>query len=146
MQLVIKTKVKGNYKSIMEQFDLKLFKALAPKSAPMEIVEFTGSNKGDRVHIRFTSPINADWISLITDDGSNDQKAWFVDEGIKLPLGLSYWRHQHIVEKIDENSSYIIDDITYKGPNTLMTYLMYPGIFFGFYPRKKIYRKYFGPA
>ena len=144
MNIVIKTKVKGHYKTIMTQFDRQLFEALAPKNAKMEIVEFTGSKKGDRVHLRFISPIKAEWVSIITEDGSDDQQAFFVDEGVQLPFGLSYWRHQHIVRKLSETESEIIDDISFKGSNALTTLVMYPGIYASFLPRKKIYQSYFG--
>ncbi|MEO1515822.1 MAG: hypothetical protein AAFV95_12445 [Bacteroidota bacterium] len=143
MNVRLETEVDGNYKDVMARFDLDLFKALAPKVPPMEIVEFTGSKKGDRVHIRFTSPVQTEWISLITEDGTTDSEAYFVDEGHTLPPGLSYWRHKHIVEKVSENRSRIVDDITFKGSNFILSLLMYPAIYLGFYPRKKIYRQYF---
>ena len=143
MNIQIKTQVKGNFKEIMRQFDRKLFEALKPKGADMEIVEFTGSETGDKVHIRFNKPLKAEWISHITDHGSNDQEAYFIDEGVKLPFPLSYWKHKHIVQKITEDTSWIIDDITFKGPNFLVSLLLYPGIYAGFYPRKRIYRAFF---
>ena len=144
MKVRFQTKVKGNYKDVIAAFDRKLFEALKPKMAKMEIVEFTGSKKGDRVHIRFTSPIKAEWISLITEDGADQSEAFFVDEGVKLPFPLTYWRHKPLVQKISEDSSYIIDDITFKAKNSLLTYLLYPAIYLGFAPRKKIYQQYFG--
>lgn len=146
MNIQLKTKVSGNYKSIMARFDRQLFEALKPKQAKMEIVRFTGSKKGDVVHIRFLSPIKAEWVSLITEDGENEQEAYFIDEGEQLPFPLSYWRHKHIVQKIDADSAYIIDDITFKGPNGLLSILLYPAIYLGFYPRRKIYQSYFGDA
>ncbi|MCO6476261.1 MAG: cyclase [Phaeodactylibacter sp.] len=146
MNIQLEARVKGNYRDVMAQFDRKLFEALAPKQGNMEIVEFTGSKEGDRVHIRFLSPIKADWISLITEDAVSDTEAYFVDEGVQLPFPLSFWRHKHIVRKITEDTSCIIDDITFRGPNALLTLLLYPAIYLGFYPRKRIYRKYFGEA
>jgi len=139
----MKTKVNGNYKEIMKRFDRQLFEALKPKGAKMEIVEFTGSKKGDTVHLRFLSPIKAEWISKITEDYEDEKEAYFIDEGTKLPFPLSYWRHKHVVEKITEDTSYIVDDMSFKGPFFLITWLMYPAIYLGFYPRKKIYRSYF---
>lgn len=144
MNLKLTTIVSGNYKAVMDRFDRHLFEALAPKQGKLEIVEFTGSKKGDRVHLRFLSPIKADWISLITDDGVDEHQAYFVDEGDTLPFPLRYWHHRHVVKKITEDTSRIIDDITFKGPNALITFLMYPAIFIGFYPRKRIYQAYFG--
>ncbi len=143
MNIKIETEVNGHYLAVMEKFDLTLFEALKPKGADMEIVAFTGSKKGDRVHIRFRSPIKAEWVSLITEDGHNEKEAWFVDEGDTLPFPLSYWKHRHIVRKLSDTKSLIVDDITFKGPNKLMTALMSPGIYAGFYPRKKVYKRFF---
>ena len=102
MNIQLKTKVEGNYKDIMNRFDRNLFEALKPKNAKMEIVEFTGSKKGDKVHLRFLSPIKAEWISVITEDGENEKEAYFIDEGTQLPFPISSWRHKHIVQKITE--------------------------------------------
>ncbi|MEM9822753.1 MAG: hypothetical protein AAF985_16860 [Bacteroidota bacterium] len=143
MQLTLTTKVDGHYREVMERFDRQLFEALKPPMASMSILAFTGSKKGDRVHIRFESPIQAEWISEITEDEINDKEAFFVDEGVQLPFPLKYWRHKHIVRKIDETSSYIIDDIQYEGPNTLVSFLLYPAMYIGFAPRKKVYQQYF---
>ena len=146
MNIKIQTQVKGNYKEIMARFDRALFEALAPRQPKMEIVEFTGSKKGDRVHIRFLQPLKVDWVSVITEDEISNAEAYFIDEGVQLPFPLTFWRHQHIVRKITDDTSCIIDDITFRGPNVLVTLLLYPAIYLGFYPRKKIYRRYFGKA
>jgi len=144
MNITIKTKVAGNYQTIIQRFDRQLFEALAPNMGKMEIVEFTGSKKGDRVHIRFIRPVKADWISEITEDEINETEAYFIDQGTQLPWPLAEWKHRHIVQKITENTSCIIDDIHYRGKNAFFTLLLYPALFFGFYPRKKKYRAYFG--
>ncbi len=143
MNIQLKTKVNGNYKDIMRRFDRKLFEALKPRNADMEIVEFTGSEKGDKVHLRFHSPIKTEWISHITESGENEKEAFFIDEGVELPFPLSFWKHKHIVRKITDDSSFIIDDITFKGFNFLLTLILYPAIYAGFYPRKKVYKAYF---
>jgi len=143
MNIILKSPVKGNYKKVMAAFDRSLFEALKPPVGEMEIVEFTGSQKGDKVHIRFHSPIKAEWISDIVEDQVTDQRAWFVDVGVKLPWPLATWTHRHIVEKVDEQNSMIIDDITFTGNNFILSLFLYPAIFFGFYPRKKVYQKYF---
>ena len=143
MNLKLKTLVKGNYKEVMAAFDRSLFEALKPPYGEMEIVEFTGSKKGDRVHIKFHSPIKAEWISKITEDEVTDEMALFVDEGIKLPWPIVKWTHRHIVEKVDDENSMIIDDISFSGSNIIFSLIIYPAIFLGFYPRKKIYQAYF---
>jgi len=143
MNIQLKTKVEGNYKKIMKRFDRQLFEALKPKNANMEIVEFTGSKKGDLVHLKFLSPIKTEWISEIIEDGEDEKESYFIDKGVKLPFPLSYWQHKHIVQKITEDSSYIIDDMTFKGSNFLFTLVLYPALYIAFYPRKKIYKSYF---
>ena len=143
MNVTIKAQVVGNYKKVMAAFNRELFEALKPPQGKMEIVEFTGSKKGDRVHMKFISPIKAEWISHITENGENDQQAWFIDEGMQLPWPLKTWKHKHIVKRIDDQNSVIIDDMTFTGRNALLTLLLYPAIFIGFYPRKRIYKQYF---
>ena len=41
MRIVIKTKVNGYYKEVMDRFDLALFNALKPAIGNMDIVQFT---------------------------------------------------------------------------------------------------------
>lgn len=143
MNVTLRAPVRGNYKEVMAAFDRDLFEALKPSQGEMEIVKFTGSKKGDQVHMKFISPIKAEWISDITEDGENDERAWFVDVGITLPWPLATWTHRHIVEKVDEHNSIIIDDMTFTGRNLLLTLFLYPAIYIGFSPRKKVYQTYF---
>lgn len=143
MNITLKSPVKGNYKKVMAAFDLALFEALKPTYGNMEIAAFTGSKKGDKVHMKFHKPIQAEWVSHITEDGETDQCAWFIDVGVQLPWPLATWTHRHSVEKIDEDNSMIVDDMTFTGKNFLLTLLLYPSLFLGFYPRKKVYRAYF---
>ena len=146
MNIVLKTPVKGNYKEVMKRFDRDLFEVLLPKQGEVKIQEFTGSKKGDRVHLKFISPIKTEWVSDITEDGEDDQSSYFIDEGTQLPFPLTYWKHKHIVEKISEQESLIIDDISFKAGNPIFTLLLYPAIYLGFFPRKKIYKRYFNPS
>ncbi len=143
MNVTLKTPVKGNYKKIIAAFDRDLFEALKPPTGEMEIITFTGSQKGDIVHLRFIKPFKAEWISDIVEDDMTDDKAWFVDVGRNIPWPLGSWTHRHIVEKIDDTHSMIIDDMTFTGKNAFLTLLLKPAIFIGFYPRKKIYKTYF---
>jgi ligand-binding SRPBCC domain-containing protein len=128
----------------MERFDLDLFEALKPIGAQMEVVQFTGSKTGDIVELKFVSPIKAEWISKITDHGSDRDSAYFVDEGEVLPFPLQQWKHRHIVERVDDDYSIIVDDIQYSSGFWLLDLLLYPAMLVGFYPRKFSYRKYFG--
>ena len=144
MKIRFETQVRGYYTEVMKRFDRDLFEALKPKQGDMEILEFTGSETGDRVHIRFNSPLSMEWVSDIVDHGMDAEKAYFIDEGVKLPYPLGFWRHKHIVKKLDEDHSMIIDDIEYKARLAFMTPLLYPALYAAFYPRKKVYQSYFG--
>lgn len=143
MKLKLETQVVGNYKEVMQAFDLKLFEVLKPPIGKMEVVEFTGSKKGDKVHLRFISPMKAEWVSDIVEDGVTDSLAYFVDVGVKLPWPLATWQHRHVVKRIDDDHSLIVDDITYTASNGLLTLLMYPALYISFFPRKSVYRSYF---
>lgn len=144
MKIRFETRVRGHYKEVMKRFDRDLFEALKPKQGDMEIVEFTGSEKGDRVHLKFNSPFSMEWISDIVEHGADEEKAYFIDVGVKLPFPLGFWRHRHIVEKIDEQYSMIVDDIEYKAKPSFLTPVLYPALYAAFSPRKKIYQSYFG--
>jgi len=142
MTIILKTKVPGNYKKVMERFDRDLFEALKPPIG-MEIEKFTGSKKGDQVVLKFTFPAKFTWQSDIIEDGHDEKRAWFVDKGIILPWPLKTWEHQHIVERIDDENCSIIDHMTYTCGNALLTTIIKPFLFGAFYPRKKIYQSYF---
>lgn len=146
MNIKLTTRVDGHYLDVMKRFDRKLFEELLPPVGKTEIIDFTGSMTGDKVHLRFITPLKAEWISDITDHGQDDSKAWFVDEGRVLPFGLSYWKHRHIVRKVGNETSEIIDDITFKASNPVLSLIMYPGLWLSFYPRKSIYKRYFKQA
>lgn len=143
MRFILKTSVQGYYLDIMERFDIDLFKSLKPIGAKMTVTQFTGSKTGDIVALEFTSPIKASWVSKIINHGQDENKAFFIDEGELLPFPLKSWTHHHIVERIDDQSSVIIDDITYSTGIKLLDLLMYPAMYLSFYPRKSGYRRYF---
>ena len=143
MKFTIKTPVTGNYKDVMSKFDLDLFEFLKPKGAKMEVVKFTGSETGDTVHIRFTSPIKADWISDIVDHGIDDDEAFFLDVGSTLPWPIKKWKHRHVVKNVGTNESVIEDQIEYKTSNVILDALIRPFMYMGFFPRRKQYQTYF---
>lgn len=144
MHLKLKTKVKQNYLSVKNGFDEKLFLSLNPPFPPVKLKEFGGCVKGDKVHLELNFIFfKQDWISDITFDNTTDTVFEFIDEGTQLPFFLKYWKHHHIVERVDANSSYIIDDIQFKSPYKLMDFLLYPVLWLQFAYRKPIYKKLF---
>lgn len=143
MNMRFETEVPGYYTEVMSRFDRTLFEALAPPLVPLNIMNFTGSKTGDLVHLKFGGIINTEWISKIIDHGIDEENAFFIDQGTKLPFPLKTWHHRHIVQKIGPDRSKIIDDIDFESYNPLMSALIYPLLYLGFKPRGKIYRQYF---
>lgn len=147
MNIYISTKVNGTPEVILSKFDRALFEALVPPGMKIHLLRFDGSVKGDEVHIEMLPlgipRLKQEWHSLITENVNGENESWFVDEGTKLPWFLSKWKHRHLVRKISPDTSEIIDDITYKSPFFLLSWLLYPVMFLQFYYRKPVYRKYF---
>lgn len=145
MHIQIKTPVKGDYKKVLAQFDRSLFEALSPPGAQVELVRFDGSHKGDTVHIqlKLAGFFKQDWVSEITSEGVTDNRAWFTDEGTRLPFFLETWKHNHIVENHGDYSV-IVDDIYFTSPLLFLDPLLYPVLYAQFAWRKKIYQRIFG--
>ena len=144
MHLKLKTKVNQNYLQVKDGFNENLFLSLNPPFPPVKLKEFGGCNMGDRVHLELNFIFfKQDWISDITYDHTNDHLFEFIDEGVKMPFFLRYWKHHHIVSKISELNSAIIDDIHFKTPFLFFDYLFYPVLWLQFAYRKPIYRRIF---
>jgi ligand-binding SRPBCC domain-containing protein len=144
MHLKLKTKVESDFLKVKDKFNEELFVKLNPPFPPVELKEFGGCEKGDKVHLRLNFIFfKQDWISEITFDNTDDKVFEFIDEGTQLPFFLKSWKHHHIVEKIDSSGSFIIDDVTFKSPFMLIDFLLYPVLWLQFAYRKPIYKKFF---
>lgn len=143
MKVQLKAKVQGNYVDVYEKFDIKFFEYLLPAFPKSEIIQFTGSKTGDIVELRFKKPLNQRWVSDITDHKIEEDHAYFVDEGSELPWPLKFWKHKHIIRKVDNSTSIIEDDMQYSTNIKLLDLLMWPVVYLAFRPRKSLYRKYF---
>ncbi|MCA6074520.1 hypothetical protein [Fulvivirga sedimenti] len=138
MKIILRSDVKGDWQSVFRAFDRTLFEFLLPPGA--KLLRFDGSRSGDIVHLRF--PLNMEWKSKITQDHEENEHAFFVDEGVILPLGLKNWHHEHHVFK-DGDGARIEDRITFSMGNTVLTMLTYPFLYLAFLPRVWQYKKYF---
>ena len=145
MKINIKTTIAAPYLEVFRLFNRSLFEQLVPPGAKVELIQFDGSKKGDRVHLRLFLPLvkPQDWISVITYDEINNKEAIFIDEGEKLPFFLAKWKHRHIVRNVDENTAEIIDAIEFSSPYKLTDVLLYPLLYVQFLWRKPIYKKFF---
>ena len=143
MRILLKSVVKCNYEKVSTDFSSDLFGYLLPPKFVASLVAYEGSTPGSKVHIRFKLPWPSDWISIIKSETKDAGKYVFVDEGEKLPFGLKSWRHIHSVVKVDEDHTQIIDDMSFSVGNKIFDYFVFPVLYLSFYPRKKLYKKYF---
>jgi ligand-binding SRPBCC domain-containing protein len=142
----VKTIVSSNVKDVFASFDVKLFKALAPPLTKVEVLRFDGCKVGDKVILDVTPALmkTSKWESLISEYQNNEDEIFFVDVGKILPWPLRQWEHKHIIRKIDETTSEIIDDVYYKTSNGLLDVLLYLPLKLQFLYRKPIYQQFFG--
>jgi ligand-binding SRPBCC domain-containing protein len=143
MKILIKTKVDHHYKYIFSLFNLHLFKALKPPLINLEVERFDGCKSGDEIHLKmnFQGLLNQQWVSIITSDFESENDIGFIDEGKILPPPLSKWKHIHRIQKIDEKSSYVIDDIEFTSGNAALDAVIYPALYSMFLYRKPIYKR-----
>jgi ligand-binding SRPBCC domain-containing protein len=143
MRLTLSTSVEQNHLEVKAGFDEHLFKKLAPPFPPVKVSQFDGCVTGDTVALELNFLLfKQQWISKITDDGTDDQEFFFVDEGVKLPFFLKKWSHRHRVIA-QKSGSIIRDEIEFEGPFKWMNYLLFPALWVQFAYRKPIYRKIF---
>ncbi|RXK47557.1 SRPBCC family protein [Aquirufa rosea] len=137
----VKTKIKAPILHIWSLFDQNLLARLSPPFPPIKINRFDGCRRGDLVQLEiklgFTRLI---WDSEITDDFESENKIYFIDEGRRIPLGITFWKHQHILEKIDSRETWIIDHINYSTRSKFLDILLYPLLWGMIIYRKPLYQ------
>lgn len=138
MRIILKTKVKGEFLEVFSAFNRQLFEYLLPPGA--KVIRFDGSLKGNIVHLSF--PLGMEWISEITEEHKSGELCYFIDEGRKVPMGISSWIHKHAVYK-SGNNSIIEDNIQFSTGVKILDLLYYPMLYLAFSPRKSLYKKYF---
>lgn len=144
MNIRLSTLVEQDYQTVSDGFTKDLFLKLNPPFPPVKLLQFGGCKKGDQVELELNFIFfKQRWLSDITEDGSNAQEIYFIDEGVKLPFFLKTWKHRHRL--INQNGQcLIVDDIQFTTPLWLMNYLLYPALYLQFLYRKPIYRRIFG--
>jgi ligand-binding SRPBCC domain-containing protein len=146
MKIIIETQVEQDYLTVKKGFDKSLFENLNPPFPPVRIVRFEGSSKGDLVTLELNFFLfSQKWTSKITEDHTDTNEHYFIDQGVELPFFLKYWKHKHRIIQ-NEKGSVIRDEIEYKAPFGLLTLLLYPALYLQFRMRKPIYKKYFSKS
>lgn len=146
MKITVQTLVSAPLHQVAEGFNESLFKKLSPPFPPVKLLRFDGSKTGDLVSLELNFMFfKQKWTSRITEDDVTEAEFYFVDEGIELPFFLKKWTHRHRIIR-QESGSLIRDEISYSGPNGLLTLLLYPALYLQFLYRKPIYKKLFKRA
>lgn len=147
---IFQTDVKASLSAVKAGFNLQLFEFLAPAWPKLIVDRFDGCAVHDKVELRLViipKVWEMVWHSLISEEQEEDSatgKRWyFVDEGLKLPFFLSYWRHTHIVQALPEGGSRIIDDVVYEIASPFPHFIWKPFISGMFQARKPKYQRYF---
>lgn len=144
MKIHLETIVHQNYEKVLKGFDRKLFEALKPPLLEMTLERYDGSTKGDVVALEINIfGKRSRWVSIITDNGSEKDRTWFIDEGETLPAPLKKWHHKHTVERLSEYKSKIIDEIEFRCKNKVLELAIYPALYAQFAYRIPVYKKYF---
>ncbi len=144
MKITLTTQVEQHFLKVKDGFNEDLFSALNPPFPPVKLLRFDGSKKGDLVSLELNFIFFRQiWTSEITNDHTSDKEFYFIDEGKKLPFFLKKWKHTHRIVANGPVLAEIRDEIEYSGHNKLMDLILYPALFFQFYMRKPIYKKYF---
>ncbi len=144
MKLFFETNVLSPLDHVVSSFNLELFQKLSPPLTKMKIVQFDGCLKGDEVkfYMSFLG-VEQYWHSLILDDYKSPNEVYFIDIGKDLPWPFKAWHHKHIMRKIDEKQTVIIDEIEFECNSELLTLVFRPLLIGYFYYRKMIYKKVF---
>lgn len=129
---------------VVNHFSEDLFQALAPSFPPSRLISFDGDRVGGLVKIELgKAPLSQIWISEITHRIETDQKLEFIDVGVQLPPPLKTWQHRHVVERISDDETLIIDDIQASSGSRLIDLAMRPVMYRMFKQRTPAYKKYF---
>lgn len=143
MRIRLITTVMAPFQSVHEGFNINLFKYLLPPLNLARIQRYEGQSPGDIIEIRFALPFITHWRVIIKESWQSHREYGFVDRGLRVPLGILYWKHTHRVVARDNKSSFIIDEIEYETSWLLQDYLLYLPLLATFYSRKFLYKRYY---
>jgi len=113
---------------------------LTPPLIEVELTRYDGNKLDDEIHI--VSSIFGSyqsWVNYISDFHESDKLIYFTDTAREMPFPLVHWEHTHKIHQLDEEMSYIIDDIRYDTGNKITNNLIYPLLYALMYYRKPIY-------
>jgi len=138
------TIVAATPEQVWKGFDETLFKQLSPPFPKISLMRFDGCKQGDVVDLTLDFILLSQrWVSVIKENGQNQEGYYFIDEGAILPFMFTKWKHIHRIEKHPKGTQ-IIDDVYFQVPWYLPYFLMKIVVWGQFAYRKPIYRQIFG--
>ena len=142
VRLVVRTRVRNDYRTVFARFDRHLFEALNPPFPPVNVLRFDGCAGGDEVHLELNFFVaRSRWVSRVVEAGENDGECYFVDEGLKLPPMLKHWRHRHRICRVGAGETEIVDDVQFRSLNPPLTLALYGPLYGQFLYRKPVYKR-----
>ena len=114
--------------------DIKFLKYLIALQ-PVKIINWDGTYDGAEAHMKFWFFGWKDFKVTHGENRSEKNLFSFKDIGSVLPFGLSKWEHTHIVLK-KENNVEIVDELNFKGPNSLIMFFVAPVLIFPIFLRR----------
>ena len=109
---------------------------------PIKIMEWSGIENGKTAYFKLWFFGWKDFKVMHENYQDNNNFLFFVDKGIKLPLGISFWKHEHSVFK-DKENTIIQDSLSFNHLNKYMGYLLFPILVFPIFIRRFLYKVYF---
>ncbi len=143
MKIRLVTTIEKPLAIVHKNFNESLFKFLLPPFNLAGIERYEGQNPGDIIEIRFNLPFIPNWKVIIKESWLHNKEYGFIDRGLKVPFGITFWKHIHRVVAKGEKSSFIIDDIEYESNSNWLNYILFLFLLLMFYPRKFLYKKYY---
>jgi len=143
MKITVGTTIESSIEKVKQNFNKELFLALTPPWIKMELLRYDGNQVGDEIHLELQFPFKKfSWVSLIVDYQENPLEISFIDVGKVLPPFLKSWHHLHIIRRLNEKQTLLIDDVTFEAIRPELNPLLWPGIYTMLAYRKLIYPKY----
>ena len=101
---------------------------------PIKIIEWSGIESGKTAYFKLWFFGWKDFKVIHENYQDNNNFLFFVDKGIKLPLGISFWKHEHSIFKENENTI-IQDSLSFNHNNKYIGYLLFPLLVFPIFIR-----------
>jgi ligand-binding SRPBCC domain-containing protein len=142
LKFSLQTTINATIDEVWKQFDKELLEKLSPPCPLIRISTFDGCEVNDKVVIDMNFLITkTSWSSLIIENQNSETEKYFIDQGIKMPFGLTHWKHKHGLKKSDDCTTIIIDTIEFNTNYLILDYILFP-LFYGMILyRKPLYKK-----